>query len=194
MYAKCFIKGSFVLHDITHSLASIFFPAKTRTAHRWLRNYLWNGWEHGLINYIDTMAKFRHLKNWPVKGLCGRYLSEFIDWSVEIESVMVGILDPALWSVAPLTFSLVQLPSPLLCVKAQTDIKWLEGVGDAESCWRPYTYRRSLTLCIWPDSEPTKLLDHPKQNPRRGGGLRQINTCQKDKFLDDDILVCCLYR
>ncbi len=34
---------------------------------------------------------------------------------------------------------------------------------------------RSLTLCIGPDSEHTKLLDHPKQNPRRGGGLRQ--TC-----------------
>ncbi len=24
----------------------------------------------------------------------------------------------------------------------------------------------SFTLCIWPDSEPTKLLDHPKQNLR----------------------------
>jgi len=33
----------------------------------------------GLINYIDTKAKCRHLKNWPVKGLCGRCLSEFID-------------------------------------------------------------------------------------------------------------------
>ncbi len=28
----------------------------------------------GLINYIDTKA------NWPVKGLCGKCLSEFIDW------------------------------------------------------------------------------------------------------------------
>ncbi len=26
------------------------------------------------------------------------------------------------------------------------------------------------------DSEPTKLLNHPKQKPRRGGGLRQIKT------------------
>jgi hypothetical protein len=34
---------------------------------------------HGLINYIDTKAKC-HLKNWPVKGFCGRCLSEFIDW------------------------------------------------------------------------------------------------------------------
>jgi hypothetical protein len=35
---------------------------------------------HGLINYKDTKAKCRHLKNLPVKGLCGKRLSEFIDW------------------------------------------------------------------------------------------------------------------
>jgi hypothetical protein len=27
--------------------------------------------DHGLINYIDTTAKCRHLQNLPVKGLCG---------------------------------------------------------------------------------------------------------------------------
>jgi hypothetical protein len=35
---------------------------------------------HGLINYIDTIAKCRHLNNWPVKGICGMRLSEFMDW------------------------------------------------------------------------------------------------------------------
>jgi hypothetical protein len=35
---------------------------------------------HGQITYIDTKAKCRHLKNLPVKGLCGMCLSEFIDW------------------------------------------------------------------------------------------------------------------
>ncbi len=39
---------------------------------------------HRLINYIDsvdTKANCRHLKYLPVKvGLCGRCLSEFIDW------------------------------------------------------------------------------------------------------------------
>jgi hypothetical protein len=30
-----------------------------------------------------------------------------------------------------------------------------------------------------PDSEPTKLLDHPKQKSWRGGCLRQINICRK---------------
>ncbi len=32
--------------------------------------------KHGLINYTDTLAKCRHLKNFLVKGLCGRFLSE----------------------------------------------------------------------------------------------------------------------
>ncbi len=35
----------------------------------------WKRFQHGLINYIDTKAKCRNLKNWPVKGLlCGRCL------------------------------------------------------------------------------------------------------------------------
>ncbi len=33
------------------------------------------GQAHGLINYKETKAKCRHLKYWPVKGLCGRCLS-----------------------------------------------------------------------------------------------------------------------
>jgi hypothetical protein len=48
-----------------------------------------------------------------------------------------------------------------------------------------------------PDSEPTKLLHHPKQKPMSGGGIRQINSCRKVplqvNFLDDDILLWCLY-
>ncbi len=30
--------------------------------------------------FIETKAKCDYLKNLPVKGLCGRCLSEFIDW------------------------------------------------------------------------------------------------------------------
>jgi hypothetical protein len=33
--------------------------------------------EHGLVNFLDTKAKFPHLKKLPVKGSC---LSEFTDW------------------------------------------------------------------------------------------------------------------
>jgi hypothetical protein len=37
----------------------------------------------------------------------------------------------------------------------------------------------SYTLCIRTDSEPTKLLYHPKQKPGREGGLIQIKTCRQ---------------
>ncbi len=43
---------------------------------------------HGLINYKDTRAKCPHLKNWAVKGLCGRCSSEFP-------------LSPSLWFNSP---------------------------------------------------------------------------------------------
>ncbi len=129
---------------------------------------------HGLINNIDTKAKSSHLKNWPVKGLWGRYLSEFIDSHV-------GIFDTALRPVNPsYLLSDSTLPPPSLCQSTlYTDSVWLvwgcgvlSPVGDHVLC-------RSLTLCTWPDSVTTKLLDHPKQKLRRGGGLRQINICRK---------------
>jgi hypothetical protein len=59
------------------------------------------------INYIDTKAKCRHLKNLPVKGFCGRCLSEFIDWRY---------VQPSFANVncCPSPFSLVELsPLPL---------------------------------------------------------------------------------
>ncbi len=59
-----------------------------------------------------------------------------------------------------------------------TDCMWLGGsVGVAELCWRQYS--PGVKLFFWPDSEPTKLLYHPKQKLKRVGGLRQINTCRK---------------
>jgi hypothetical protein len=56
----------------------------------------------------------------------------------------VRIFDPALSTIAPLTFSLFRLPpSPLpRCLKSKyTDSVWLGrgGGGDAELCWRPYS-------------------------------------------------------
>ncbi len=83
-------------------------------------------------------------------------------------------------------------PPPLSCLTVQnTDSMWL---GRVTSHVGDHILEESNTR-IWPDPEPTKLLEHPKQSPRRGGGLRQINTCQKSLHrsivLDDDIL--CLY-
>jgi hypothetical protein len=79
-----------------------------------------------------------------------------------------------------MTFSLVQLsPLPLpfskysiyrQCVAVREWGGWI--LLDTIFC-------RSLKLRIWPDSEPPKLLDHPKQKTRTGGGLRQIKTWRK---------------
>jgi hypothetical protein len=110
-----------------------------------------------LINYIDTKTKCRHLKRWLVKGLCDRCLSEFIDWRY---SQSCWYFRPCFVNCCPsnLLSGSTQPPSPLHCV-------WLGGGGG----WWVLLDRR-LTLSIWPDSEPTKLLDHSQTNPRRGEG------------------------
>jgi hypothetical protein len=69
---------------------------------------------HGLINYKDTKVKCRHLKQFTCKLTCV-YQSLFT-WDTVSH---VDIFDPALWNVAPLPFSLVQL-SPLPCVIKHT--------------------------------------------------------------------------
>jgi hypothetical protein len=37
---------------------------------------------------------------------------------------------------------------------------------------------KTFTLCMGPESEPTKL-PIPRQKPRRGGGLKQIKRCRR---------------
>jgi hypothetical protein len=46
-------------------------------------------------------------------------------------------------------------------------------------CLQIYLLLSFLAKICSADSEPTKLLDHSKQKPKRGGVLRQINTCRK---------------
>ncbi len=54
------------------------------------------------------------------------------------------------------------------------------GKGD---CWvvSETIFCRTFTLCMWADSEPTKLLIHPKTNTKGGGGggFKLINSCKK---------------
>jgi hypothetical protein len=65
---------------------------------------------HGLINYIDTKAKCRHLK---ILTCIGTLRQQYIRvYRLEIHFSHVGIFDPGLWTVAPLTFSLVLSPPP----------------------------------------------------------------------------------
>jgi hypothetical protein len=163
-------------------------------------NCKWAFWQV-LSEFIDWRYSrscwyFRHVKNLLVNRLSGRCLSEFI--RLGIQSVMLVFCDPALWTVAPLTFSLVQfwrVEPPSLCHSVYRQC--VAGRGWVYWVLLETIFCRSLTLCIWPDSEPTKLPDHPKQKPRRGEGLRQINTCRtvtlQVKFFDEEILLWCLY-
>ncbi len=68
---------------------------------------------------------------------------------------------------------------------------WL---GGGEGCW--VLLETILCRTRFRFGTYTQLLDNPKQKPRRGGGLLQINTCRKVPlqvhFLDDDILQCFL--
>ncbi len=134
------------------------------------------GSSHGLINYTDTKAKFCHLKKFTCKErLCGRCLSEFIGWRY---SQSCWYFQPSFVNCRPsnlLSGSTLPPAPPLFCkVQYVQRVCGWEGVGVLETI-----FCRSLAFCILPDSEPTKLLNRPKQKPRRGGDLRQINTCRK---------------
>ncbi len=57
---------------------------------------------------------------------------------------------------------------------------------------------REFNHSVSADSEPTKLLDHPKQKSGPGGGgsnrfTPAAKSLYRSIFLDDDSLLCCLY-
>ncbi len=60
---------------------------------------------HGLINYIDIKAKYRHLKKLTWKGTSQQVFIRVIDWWYS-QSCWCWYFRPALWTVASLTFSL----------------------------------------------------------------------------------------
>ncbi len=80
----------------------------------------------------------------------------------------------ALWTFAPLTF-ISGSPLPTFTVSKYSTYRQCVSVR----MWGVLSPVGDHILEDWPASKPTKLLDHPKQKPRRGGGLRQINTCRK---------------
>ncbi len=89
-----------------------------------------------------------------------------------------------------------QTLTPLIAAFPKQNVYQLRSIYKGVFMWEGMD---SICRSLAPDSEPTKLLDHPppKQKTKRGGGLRQINTCRKvsvqGNFLYDDILLCCQY-
>ncbi len=138
-------------------------------------------WTNKLSRHQSKMSSSKKM---TVKGLCSRCLSEFIDWrySQSCRYFRPNFVNCCTSNI--LSGSTLPPPRPpSLCQSTEyTDSAWQGGGG---GCWvlLETIFCRSLTLSIWPDSEPTKLLYHPKQKPRRGGGLRQINTCRRVRSL-----------
>ncbi len=78
---------------------------------------------------------------------------------------------PLLWNRATLP-SLQFTSTPLPFVITVCNGGRGSGCVDLQELYTVYVVR-------FQDSEPTKLLYHPKQKPRREGVLRQINTCSQ---------------
>ncbi len=129
------------------------------------------------MNFKDTKAKCRHLKKLE-KGLCGRCL--FRVYRLEIHSVMLVYFRSSCMNCCPsnlLSGSSLPPLIPSLCEQVYST-QCVRGGGGCGVLLETI-FCRILTLCIWPDSEPKKLLDHPNQEPRKEGGLRLINTFRK---------------
>jgi hypothetical protein len=132
-----------------------------------------------MIRLIDVKARCRNLKQFTCKGTLRQVFIRV--YRLEIDNFLgtfnrVGIFNPACDLYSSLLSGSTLPPSlPSLHVNKYS-IQCVRGVvqgsvGD-HNC-------RSFALCIWQNSEPTILLDQPKQKSRRGGGFRQINTCRK---------------
>ncbi len=155
---------------------------------RWIQIFFsriaMNGVHHGLINYKDR--KICHYpKKLPCTGLCDTCLLEFIDWRYSLSCLyfrhsFVNYCPSNLLSDSP-------PPLPFLCQQYIQTVCSCEGVGG-------WWVLLETIFCRIQNLE--KLLVHPKQKPRKGGGLIQINTCSTVPlqviFVDDDILHCFL--
>jgi hypothetical protein len=123
----------------------------------------------------QTKAKYHHLNQLTCKGTLRQVVIGV--YRLEIHSVML-----VLRTVAPLTFSLVQLSTPLPCVIKYTvlykRIQCVRGVGVGMGYfWSPYSAGvNNLYLTRF---RTYKIAAPPQTKPRRGGGIIQINTYRK---------------
>ncbi len=123
---------------------------------------------HGLIIFKDTKTKCR------------------LYWGLQIGDTVshVGIFD-AYCELLPSTFSVTsptQLPPSQSQNTVYTDSVWLRGEvvggGGVLSFFGDHILQEFNTLYLT-RYRTYKIALPPQQNPRRGGGLRQINTCRK---------------
>ncbi len=115
-----------------------------------------------LINNIGTKAIVRHLEKYTCKGTLRLFFFHGLEtWATFSH---VGIFYPALWTIAPLTFSLVQFspphPFPVWISILFTRIQCERGGG------------------LWGSGPQTNTCRKVRSH---------VN------FLDDDILLCCLH-
>ncbi len=112
---------------------------------------------HVLINYIDTKAKCCHLKKLTCKGTLLQVFNRvYIDWRAVSH---VCIFHPALWTVAPLSLSQVQLsPPPSLCEYKYTvyNIQCGKGGGygilglrQINTCSTVPAHSAQVNICRW---------------------------------------------
>ncbi len=131
---------------------------------------------HGLIKYIDTKAKCRHLRKLTYKGTFQQVFLRV--YRLEM-LVFVNC-----YSVAPLTFSLVQLPPPLPCVKKYTVYTYTvcNGRGGYGVLQTPASksLHRSIFLdddiLHWPFMSLIFLIIQPSAKVR----VRGVVTCQRE--------------
>ncbi len=146
-------------------------PSPVKRRKKWTVSSLWNrsSLVHPYTPRRSFVAPMDKISIKTPNPKCSLYwwLIEFIEWRY---SQSCWYFRPLLWTSAPLTFSMFHLPPPLppfpmwistgVCI--YTVCNGGKGSGCGESKYRIFT------LCIWPDSEPTKWLYRPKQKPRTG--------------------------
>ncbi len=106
---------------------------------------------------------------------------------------MLVFFDPSC-ELSPLYVLSSSPPPPFLCEWVQVySVSVYMGGGD-RAVWRTYTGLYT-TVCIWPDSEPSKFLYHPKQKPRREGASdRQTPAAKYLYWSKRTFRAWCLYR
>ncbi len=137
------------------------------------------------IRLIEGNAKCRHLKKFTCKGTLRQVVIRV--YRLEIANFLctvshVGIFDLALWTVAPLSFSLVQLSAPLPPSQYKQTMCGWEGVGGVESCWRLYIFCRSFNTLYLTRFKTYKTARQPETKTKEGRGTQTDKHLQQSPF------------